>query len=276
MGVVSPQQLTEDMISGMVKDITGGYVIPYAADEGAEPVMIDFTPPWRRVSMLDGLEEAMNVKFPPLDDPNINKFLEGQCVIHNVQCTPPRTVARLLDKLVGHFLEENFVNPTFITDHPELMSPLAKYHRTRHALTERFELFVCKREVCNAYTELNNPMVQRERFLEQARQSKQGDDEAQVLDEDFCTAMEYGLAPTGGWGMGIDRMCMFLTNKWNIKEVLLFPAMRPTEEQYKSRNANVHASNLTAHSAASSSAAAAAAAPVSTDDVTVQVGKLAV
>lgn len=229
-------QMTEDMISGMVKEITGGYVIPYAAEEGHEPVMIDFTPPWKRVPMISGLEEAIGEKFPPLDDENINKYLESLCVKYNVECTPPRTVARLLDKLVGHFLEENFVNPTFIVDHPELMSPLAKYHRSCPGLTERFELFVCKREVCNAYTELNNPVVQRERFMEQAKQTQQGDDEAQVLDEDFCVAMEYGLAPTGGWGLGVDRMCMFLTNKWNIKEVLLFPAMKPTEEQYRQRN----------------------------------------
>mmetsp|Transcript_13538 Transcript_13538/g.29705 ORF Transcript_13538/g.29705 Transcript_13538/m.29705 type:complete len:129 (+) Transcript_13538:1643-2029(+) len=108
-----------------------------------------------------------------------------------------------------------------------MMSPLAKTHRSRPGLTERFELFVCKREVCNAYTELNNPMVQRERFQEQASQGAQGDDEAQVHDEDFCVAMEYGLPPTGGWGLGVDRMTMFLTNKANIKEVLLFPAMKP-------------------------------------------------
>ena len=99
---------------------------------------------------------------------------------HNVECRPPRTVARLVDKLVGHFLEETMINPTFIIDHPEMMSPLAKTHRNQPGLTERFELFVCKREVCNAYTELNNPIVQRQRFAEQAKQGAEGDDEAQV------------------------------------------------------------------------------------------------
>lgn len=168
------------MISGMVKEITGGYIVPYAAEEGAEPVMIDFTPPWRRVSMIDGLEEAMGVKFPALDSEEIHAFLERMCTERDVACSPPRTVARLLDKLVGHYLEEQFINPAFITDHPELMSPLAKSHRSRACMTERFELFVCKRELCNAYTELNIPMVQRQRFLEQAQQAKQGDDEAQV------------------------------------------------------------------------------------------------
>jgi lysyl-tRNA synthetase class 2 len=173
-------ELTEKMISGMVKEITGSYIIKYAADEGGEPVEIDFSPPWKRISMIDGLEEATGVKFPNMEDPNCGKFLEALCVKHNVECRPPRTVARLVDKLVGHFLEETCINPTFVTDHPEMMSPLAKTHRSRAGLTERFELFVCKREVCNAYTELNNPIVQRQRFEEQAKQSAQGDDEAQV------------------------------------------------------------------------------------------------
>ena len=107
------------------------------------------------------------------------------------------------------------------------MSPLAKYHRENPFLTERFELFFAGSEMCNAYTELNNPAVQRERFMDQMGQAADGDDEAQPHDESFCTALEYGLAPTGGWGCGVDRMTMFLTNKMNIKEVLLFPAMKP-------------------------------------------------
>jgi lysyl-tRNA synthetase class 2 len=168
------------MISGMVKEITGGYIVPYAADEGGEPVMIDFSPPWRRISMIEGLENATGEKFPHMDSAEMPAFLGELCKKHNVECRPPRTVARLVDKLVGHFLEEDCMNPTFITDHPEMMSPLAKSHRSRPGMTERFELFVCKREVCNAYTELNNPMVQRERFAEQAKQGSQGDDEAQV------------------------------------------------------------------------------------------------
>lgn len=218
------------MVSGLVRNITGGYVIPYSAEEGADPVMIDFTPPWRRVSMIEGLEEATGTKFPPLDAPELPDFLNGLCTKFEVECRPPRTVARLIDKLVGHFLEENCINPTFVCDHPELMSPLAKAHRSKPGLTERFEVFVCKRELCNAYTELNIPTIQRTRFEEQARQASAGDDEAQVHDEDFCVAMEYGLPPTAGWGLGVDRLCMFLANKANIKEVLLFPAMKPSDE----------------------------------------------
>lgn len=223
--------VTEQMISGIVKNITGSYVIHYAAEEGGEPVTIDFSPPWRRVSMMEGLEEAMGVKLPPFESPELGPALEALCKKHQVDCKPPRTVSRLIDKLVGHFLEESCINPTFVTDHPELMSPLAKTHRSKPGLTERFEVFVCKRELCNAYTELNSPIVQRQRFAEQAKQASAGDDEAQVHDEEFCVAMEYGLPPTAGWGLGVDRLAMFLSNKWNIKEVLLFPAMKPTEEQ---------------------------------------------
>jgi lysyl-tRNA synthetase class 2 len=168
------------MISEMVKEITGGYVIQYAAEEGGEPCTIDFSPPWKRISMIEGLEQATNSTFPPLDSPELQPFLENLVKQFNVECRPPRTTARLIDKLVGHFLEENIINPTFITDHPELMSPLSKSHRSKPGLTERFELFVCKREVCNAYTELNNPIVQRQRFADQAKQASQGDDEAQV------------------------------------------------------------------------------------------------
>lgn len=132
----------------------------------------------------------------------------------------------MLDKLVGEFIEETCINPTFITGHPQMMSPLAKYHRSNPGLCERFEAFVCKKEIVNAYTELNDPFDQRLRFEEQARQKDQGDDEAQMIDENFCQSLEYGLPPTGGWGMGIDRLVMFLTDNYSIKEVLAFPFMK--------------------------------------------------
>lgn len=195
-------------------------------------VEVDFSPPFRRISMIKSLEEQLNVKFPAADQlqtPAANQFLDALCKKHEVECPSPRTTSRLLDKLVGEYLEETCINPTFICDHPQIMSPLAKYHRSEAGLTERFELFVMKKEVCNAYTELNDPMVQRERFAQQASDKAAGDDEAQLVDENFCTALEYGLPPTGGWGMGIDRMTMFLTDSNNIKEVLLFPAMKPDD-----------------------------------------------
>jgi len=221
---------TEEMISGIVKDITGGYTINYTAKPCGQPVDIDFTPPFKRISMLEGLEEAMNEKLPALDDPGIDTQLIALLRKYDLECLAPYTTARLLDTLVGAFLEDKIIHPTFITEHPAIMSPLAKTHRSKLGLTERFELFVCKKELANAYTELNDPVVQFQRFLEQSRNSSKGDMEAMVFDESFVTALEYGLPPTAGWGLGVDRLTMFLTNKNNIKEVLLFPAMKPIDE----------------------------------------------
>ena len=135
----------------------------------------------------------------------------------------------MLDKLCSKFIESKCLNPTFIIDHPQVMSPLAKYHREHEGLSERFELFVNYHEICNSYTELNDPFIQRELFEVQAKQKAEGDDEAQLIDENFCKSLEYGLPPTAGWGLGIDRLVMLLTNKNNIKEVLLFPAMKPLQ-----------------------------------------------
>jgi len=227
--------LTENLVSGLVKSIHGSYKIKVHPEEGQE-IEIDFTPPFRRFRMIQDLEKELGVTFGPYDQlgsPETLKQLTDLCDQHGVECPPPKTAARLLDKLVGHVLEEKCINPTFIIDHPQLMSPLAKYHRTDKGLTERFELFVLKREVCNAYTELNDPVVQRSRFEEQAKDKAAGDDEAQMVDENFCTALEYGLPPTSGWGMGIDRMSMLLTDSHNIKEVLFFPAMRPEDNNPK-------------------------------------------
>ncbi|XP_022059037.1 lysine--tRNA ligase isoform X2 [Acanthochromis polyacanthus] len=228
-------EITEKLLSGMVKHITGGYKVTYHPDgpEG-EAREIDFTPPFRRVSMTQELEKIMGVKFPPTDSydsDETRKFFDDLCAQKGVECPPPRTTARLLDKLVGDFLEVECINPTFICDHPQIMSPLAKWHRSQKGLTERFELFVMKKEICNAYTELNDPIRQRELFEQQAKAKAEGDDEAMFIDEGFCTALEYGLPPTAGWGMGIDRLAMFLTDSNNIKEVLLFPAMKPDDKK---------------------------------------------
>lgn len=217
-------QMTEELISGMVKDITGSHVITYHPEGPDGPaVEIDFSPPFRRISMCSGLEEALNVKLPSdLDSEDARLFLVELCEKHGVECSAPQTTARLLDKLVGEYIESQCVNPTFICDHPQIMSPLAKWHRTLQGMTERFELFVNCREVANAYTELNDPLRQRELFAQQANAKAQGDDEAMFIDENFCTALEYGLPPTGGWGFGIDRFTMMLTDKYNIKEVRSF------------------------------------------------------
>lgn len=240
--------LTEQLLAGMVKAIHGTYKIKYHPEgpEGPEEE-IDFTPPFKRVSMIKTLEEKLNVKFPDATDLHTNEaneFISQLCIKHDIECPPPRTTARMLDKLVGEFIEESCVNPTFIIEHPQIMSPLAKYHRSEPGLTERLELFIMKKEIVNAYTELNDPVVQRERFESQAKDKAAGDDEAQMIDENFCTALEYGLPPTGGWGMGIDRLTMFLTDTNNIKEVLLFPAMKPDDPnrahpaEFKTTNTN--------------------------------------
>lgn len=219
---------TETMLSGMVKEITGSYVVQYKRLGEEAPLTIDFSPPWKRVPMVGGLEEILKVKLPEdLSTPEAHSFLDALVTKLGVDCTPPRTTARLFDKLVGEYLEDGFINPTFLTEHPLMMSPLAKTHRDSPYLTERFELFCAGKELCNAYTELNIPRDQRERFEGQMADKDQGDDEAQQHDEGFCEALEYGLPPTAGWGLGIDRLTMFLTNNNNIKEVLLFPAMKP-------------------------------------------------
>lgn len=233
-------EITETLISGMVKSIHGTYKIQYCPDgPDTTPVEIDFTPPFKKIPMIPALEEALGVKFPSSDTittPETTKFLSDLCVQHGIECPSPRTAARLLDKLTGEFIEEKCINPAFITEHPQIMSPLAKWHRSKPGLTERFELFVMKKEIANAYTELNDPMVQRARFEQQAADKAAGDDEAQLVDETFCTALEYGLPPTGGWGLGIDRLTMFLTNNNNMKEVLLFPAMKPDENPNRSKD----------------------------------------
>ncbi|KAK4054125.1 lysyl-tRNA synthetase [Microbotryomycetes sp. JL201] len=223
--------LTESMLSGLVKHVTGGYKIKYHPDgpDGKE-LELDFSTPWKRFDMLEELEKQTGEKFPrgeELGTEETNQFLRRLCEKHNVDCSEPRTNARLLDKLVGEFIESQCINPSFIVGHPQVMSPLAKYHRSRPGLCERFEAFVATREICNAYTELNDPFVQKANFEEQMRQKAAGDDEAQGYDETFIDALEHGLPPTGGWGLGIDRLVMFLTDSNNIKEVLLFPANKP-------------------------------------------------
>ena len=213
--------MTEELVSGLVRAATGSHLLTYHPEGPDGPaVEIDFTPPFRRVSMVAGLEEALGVTLPAdLESEEARAALDALCAARGVDCAPPRSTARLLDKLVGEFLESGCLHPTFICDHPQIMSPLAKWHRSAPGLTERFELFVNCREVANAYTELNDPARQRALFEQQAAAKAGGDDEAMPVDENFCTALEYGLPPTGGWGLGIDRLTMLLADKHNIKEV---------------------------------------------------------
>lgn len=222
--------ITELLFSEMVKEITGSYKVTYHPDgpEG-KALELDFSRPWKRVNMMEELEKVYKVKFPSGHDihtEEAGKFLKQVLIDNKLDCPPPLTNSRMLDKLVGE-LEDASINPTFIFGHPQMMSPLAKKDRRNNGLCERFEVFVATKEICNAYTELNDPFDQRQRFEEQANQKAQGDDEAQLIDETFCNALEYGLPPTGGWGCGIDRLVMFLTDSNTIREVLLFPTLKP-------------------------------------------------
>lgn len=226
--------ITESMVSGLVKAVTGSYKVKYHPDGKEDPngreYEIDFSTPWKRFDMIKELEKQLNVTFPPGDQLHTEEtrvWLSDLCEKNNVECSAPRTSNRLIDKLVGEYIESQCINPSFIVGHPQIMSPLAKRHRDIPGLCERFEAFVATKEIANAYTELNDPWVQRDNFEEQSRQKDAGDDEAQGVDHVFLDALEHGLPPTGGWGMGIDRLVMFLTDSHTIKEVLAFPANRP-------------------------------------------------
>ncbi|KAE9353878.1 Lysine--tRNA ligase [Phytophthora fragariae] len=228
----------EEMISGIAKEVTGSYKIQYPMEEAAEegdedePAMveIDFTPPFKRLPILETLEECLGEKLPDVNSPDSIPALLELCERHDVECAKPHTCTRLVDKLIGHFVEPKCVNPTFLYNHPTCMSPLAKAHREQQGVTERFELFVAGKELCNAYTELNDPFDQRRRFATQQADQQRGDSEAHGKDDEFCTALEYGLPPTGGFGIGIDRLVMLLAGKPHIREVIMFPAMKPKDD----------------------------------------------
>jgi len=221
--------ITEELISSMVLNIKGSYVIQYHPEGPDGPAVdIDFSPPWKRVSMVEEIERQSGVKFGrDFTDPKTIKEIDALVTKLGLDCPEPRSAARLLDKLCGHYIEDVIVHPTFITEHPQVMSPLAKWHRNKEGLTERFEMFVNGKELCNAYTELNDPERQLQCFMGQAAAKDAGDEEAQGVDHDFVTALEHGLPPTGGWGCGVDRLTMFLADKNSIRDVILFPAMKP-------------------------------------------------
>ncbi|XP_050209553.1 lysine--tRNA ligase, cytoplasmic-like isoform X2 [Mercurialis annua] len=212
-------ELTEKLLREMVQEITGGYKVKYLANGlDNNPIEIDFTPPFRKIDMINELEKMANLNIPKdLASDEASKYLAAACQRFEVKCLPPQTTARMLDKLVGHFLVGTCVNPTFIINHPEVMSPLAKRHRSRPGLAECFELFVNKQKLCNGYTVLNDPMEVRERFAEQLKGRQSGEDESMAFDETFCTALEYGLPPTGGCQWGIDPLAMILTDSQDIK-----------------------------------------------------------
>ena len=184
---------------------------------------IEFKAPYRKLPMLDAIKEYAGVDIAGMDE----AALRETCQKLNVPIKPEMGKGKLIDAIFGEYCEKKLVQPTFIIDYPVEMSPLTKRHRENPALTERFELFVCGKELANAYSELNDPVDQLERFEEQARLKSKGDDEAMFIDYDFVRALEYGMPPTSGLGMGIDRLTMFMTGQTAIQDVLFFPQMRP-------------------------------------------------
>ena len=186
---------------------------------------VSFKPPYRRLPILEAIRQYAGVDVSGMDEDE----LRATCKKLNVEIDPSMGKGKLIDAIFGEYAEKNLIEPTFVTDYPVEMSPLTKRHRENPALTERFELFVCGKELANAYSELNDPVDQLERFQEQARLKSNGDDEAMFIDMDFVHALEYGMPPPSGLGMGIDRLTMFMTGQTTIQDVLFFPQMRPKD-----------------------------------------------
>ncbi|PUB27535.1 lysyl-tRNA synthetase class II [Elizabethkingia sp. YR214] len=191
---------------------------------------IDFKAPYPRVSMTEAIQKYTGYDITGKTEEELRDFAKSI----GLEVDETMGKGKLIDEIFGEKCEGNFIQPTFITDYPVEMSPLTKKHRSQEGLTERFELMVCGKEIANAYSELNDPIDQRERFEDQLRLSEKGDDEAgQFIDEDFLRALEYGMPPTSGLGIGMDRLIMFLTNNPSIQEVLFFPQMRPEKTEPK-------------------------------------------
>lgn len=212
--------MTEELLSQLVYKVKGSLKFTYGDLE------LDFTPPFQRIDFMGELQKHLGAFPSDYESEEMREFLIQKCLENNVECSKPKTISRLLDKLAGHFIEPQCKNPTFLINHPLIMSPLAKWHRDDPRLTERFELFANYFELCNAYTELNNPLVQRKTFEKQMKDKKEGCPEAQSIDENFINALEVGLPPTGGFGLGIERLVMLLTNKHTIRDVIAFPAYK--------------------------------------------------
>ncbi len=207
----------EQMIEHVVTTLHGTTKIPVGKHK------IDFKTPWRRVPMLEAIAEETGRDLSGMSEDQIRQVARDL----GVPVDNTMGKGKLIDEIFGECVEDKLIQPTFITDYPVEMSPLAKKHRSKEGLVERFELICNGKELCNAFSELNDPVDQRQRLEEQARLRSAGDEEAMVVDEDFLKALEYGMPPTAGLGIGIDRLAMILTNQESIRDVLFFPHMRP-------------------------------------------------
>ncbi|NMO97779.1 lysine--tRNA ligase [Paenibacillus lemnae] len=209
--------LTENLIAHIAQEVLGTQVIDYQGQQ------VDLTPQWRRVSMVDAVKEVTGVDFGVQMS---NEEAHALAKEHKVPVEKHMTFGHILNAFFEQFVEETLIQPTFVTGHPVEISPLAKKNDLDPRFTDRFELFIVAREHANAFSELNDPIDQRQRFESQIKEREQGNDEAHEMDEDFLRALEYGMPPTGGLGIGVDRLIMLLTNSPSIRDVLLFPHMR--------------------------------------------------
>jgi len=208
---------TEQLMSRLATEVTGNAVVQYGDKE------INFNPPFERITMFDAIEKYTGINISGMNEDDLRKV----CKDLHIEAEASSGKGKLIDEIFSAKCEKHFINPTFIIDYPVEMSPLCKKHRSKEGLVERFELMINGKEIANAYSELNDPVDQRERFEEQVKLMERGDDEAMFIDYDFLRALEYGMPPTSGMGIGIDRLAMIFTNQHAIQEVLFFPQMKP-------------------------------------------------
>ena len=222
---------TEEMLRKVVSEVNGELKITVGDQE------IDFEKPFARVPILEAIKVHTGIDVSGMDEVELRKTAKDL----GLEVDETMGKGKLIDEIFGEKCEHHYIQPTFITDYPVEMSPLCKRHRENPELTERFELMINGKEVANAYSELNDPIDQRERFEEQLKLSEKGDDEAMFIDQDFLRALEYGMPPTSGMGIGIDRLVMLLTNNKSIQEVLFFPQMRPEKQAETAETADKEA-----------------------------------
>lgn len=209
--------ITEQLFEALAIAVHGTTDVPVGEN------IISFKAPFKRVTIFDAVKENTGIDISEMDE----EGLRGVCKQLNIAVDPNIGKGKLIDEIFGETAEHTYMQPTFIIDYPVEMSPLTKKHRSKDGLVERFELMINGKELANAYTELNDPIDQRARFEEQMKLMERGDDEAMFIDHDFLRALEYGMPPTSGIGIGIDRLCMLLSNQPSIQDVLFFPQMRP-------------------------------------------------
>ncbi|AJA49766.1 lysine--tRNA ligase [Clostridium pasteurianum DSM 525 = ATCC 6013] len=214
-------EITENMVAYVCEKVLGTTKVTYQGTE------IDFKPPWKRITMVDAVKEYSSVDFNNINTDEEARSIAKEKGLELKKKLEDCTKGDILNQLFEDYCEDKLIQPTFICDYPVEISPLTKKKRGNEEFTERFEGFVFGREICNAYSELNDPIVQKDRFIQQLRERELGDDEAYMMDDDFINALEIGMPPTGGLGIGIDRLIMFLTDAYSIRDVILFPTMKP-------------------------------------------------